>query len=256
MVAQVTNKTEQHRVPRFGLSQLQSAATLRELHHFLWQDPHVNRGVLDQGWNCRDHAWVTAILAKAAGQQPYVFHGRASFVAKRTASAAGLVVQQATHSWVGVEDVGAIDLSIKPQVLVDGELMKLPITHLFANRLLPAGKAGFGQVRDDATYLRQIDGAQTANKSVAIYLLSEGESLAPQMLAQSAAWINSPLTDRLKSRYPDASAVYCSFALHMMDFITGRTRTLTDVSTDAAWDRVATAAESALSRVQALLALH
>ena len=55
------------------MRRLASKPFLREIHHFLWMEPFYNRGQLDQGWNCRDHALVTALVIAMRGTVPLLW---------------------------------------------------------------------------------------------------------------------------------------------------------------------------------------
>src|SRR5688500_7447143 len=81
----------------------------RELNTALWIEPLVNRGAFDAGWNCRDHAWVTALLACCTGLPGIVFRGGATFISKY--GGVSMAVAVPNHAWAAVDRVGYVDLS-------------------------------------------------------------------------------------------------------------------------------------------------
>ncbi len=240
----------------FELRALTSERFLRELHHLLWIEPHVNRGVLDQGWNCRDHAWVAALLMHAAGRTPLLFHGRATFIGRRTSEVRGVLVQQHPHSWAGAENLGNVDLSTRATVAIDGEAFRLPIACVFANKWVPHDRGEVYVVRNAPRYARAINGLMQANKTAAIYLLESGESLSPGLLAHADAWINSPLTDRLSAVAANVSGLYCSILMHLLHFLTDDVQSLRLQSQVEAWTSLSRDADFAQSQAEATLRLN
>src|SRR5215216_3182962 len=88
-----------------------------ELHQFLRTEPLVNQGMIDLGWSCRDHAAVVGNVALDAGATVTALHGKCTFVQGPTADGEpGVGLGQApndagTHSWLGIDDLGHVDLS-------------------------------------------------------------------------------------------------------------------------------------------------
>ena len=122
----------------FPLRTISTGRFLTELHHLLWTEPLVTNGGLDEGWNCRDHAWTTAVLIKAAGHIPVVFHGEATFIGGRKAQERGIIIEQKPHTWCGVGGLGCIDVSIRGTGVSDGEPFRIPINCIFANNWFQA----------------------------------------------------------------------------------------------------------------------
>lgn len=236
----------------FELRALASDRFLREIHHLLWMDPHVNKGTLDVGWNCRDHAWVTGILIGASGHKPVFFHGKATYILRRTARSKTRIIQQGLHSWVGTENHGLIDLSIKSKGTIDGEPYRLP-SCIFANKWMPSDGGTVNAVRDEATFAREIDMATKGNKATAVYLIKEAELLSANFLLQADAWINSPLTEKLKTLTSDVSELYCSILLHLIHFLRNEAQSLTTMTQSDALIFLAREAKAARSQVEILL---
>jgi len=95
---------------------------VEEINGFLWAKPVVDRGVLDLGWSCREHASVVGGLVLLSGRTPFFASGTVMFVQGGTdryapcgiGGESGIGVN---HSWLVVEDYGNIDISVN---LVDG----------------------------------------------------------------------------------------------------------------------------------------
>ena len=84
------------------LTRLFDSQILDEIQALLWGSPHVNRGVFDGGWNCRDHAWLMATLLTEQGHDNSVVHGQATFVATTNGKTAGLGSsgRAGEHTWI------------------------------------------------------------------------------------------------------------------------------------------------------------
>lgn len=223
----------------FAFKQLTSTAFLAELHHFLWDEPHVNRGTFDVGWNCRDHAWIVSLLARAAGfRETIVFRGKAIFAAPRQAATQRFVLTVATHSWVGIPDHGQIDLSVKSECRYDGRVNRLRIGVLFLDRFVGASPAKFVPLPDYTALPRAMDWLETTGRSVGIYALGpEYDGLQPEIITGAADYINSPLTDWLKQRF-DADDAYAALFLHLLTLLKGGRKSYANLARAEAWQRV------------------
>lgn len=196
--------------------------------------------MVDYGWNCRDHAWLTALLLRVLKREAVVLHGEAWFIAGPTAKSGGFGVQQQLHTWVSLEDVGAIDLSIKPEVSSESQRFRLPISCVFANDWNPRGRGQTYFFRDSGAFSRATtDLPRRPNHASAVYLVKEGESVTSGFLAQAAAWINSPLTDQLRHKYGDPSDVYCALLLHLGRFLHRGCESLSALSPSESWAALA-----------------
>lgn len=222
---------------------------LRELHHFLWTEPSVTGAVTDAGWNCRDHAWVTALLARSFGYQPALFHGEAFFAMGPNGMSAGVSVSQKPHSWVVVEDAGTIDLSIRPDARIDGGDFRLPITCIFADSWLPRGKGNACFLADSRAYARAIEDLPLRRNALsAMYLVREAERLHAGLITRAAGWIRSPLAHRLGETYGNPSDLYAALVLHLRAFLAGTAQSLAGLPPAEAWNRLARAREGAIER--------
>lgn len=232
----------------------------REVHHFLHQAPHQNRGVLDQGWNCRDHALLTALLVHWAGHPTALMHGKAMFLIGPRGGKAGFGIEQKPHSWGAIENMGLIDLSIKKEAHDGSAELKLPFEAVFANETLPRGRGEVRPLKDEATYQRMVaEGSNRPGVSWILYVLERGELLDQGHIVYSGRWINSSLTDELKSRYGDAECAYAALFLHLIELCAGNKQSFSGMERWKAWGRLMESAHDpvheAISRVQARLPL-
>ncbi len=206
-------------------------------------------GATDAGWSCRDHAWVTALLARLLGHQPALFHGEAFFAVGQNGRSAGASVRQAPHSWIVIEDVGAIDLSTRPDSNVSGVDFPLPITCIFANAWIPHGRGKAFFLDDPGAFARITqDVPQRRKQASAVYLINEAEHLHTGQLTRAAGWIRSPLAHRLGSLYGDPSDLYAALMLHLHAFLEGSAPSLSGLPFEEAWSRLAGTRHGAIER--------
>lgn len=241
---------------RIQLRDLISDRFLREIHHFLWIDPTISGDMVDAGWNCRDHAWLTALLAQSLGYKPALFHGEAFFVKAQTKRSGGLSYYQRPHSWVVVEGVGAIDLSIKPDFSSAGDNFRIPIECIFADACIPRGKGKAFFFDQAGVFARAAeDPGQLCNQDAAVYLIKEAEQFYSGHLQYAAGWIGSPLTVLLDSAYGNPSALYAALLMHIRAFLEGRVPSLTGLPREEAWRRLADTSEGAIDRTRQCIGL-
>lgn len=92
---------------------LTRAELLDEIHHLLWVEPLDSNGTKDDGWNCRDHAVVTAALAQLMGFTTWVVCGQAKLVQGPEGKLPAVSVGIKIHAWALVEQSGTYDLSLR-----------------------------------------------------------------------------------------------------------------------------------------------
>ena len=236
-------------VSTFALDTLSSKRFLRELRHFLWMEPHLNNGVLDQGWNCRDHSWVAAHLIKAAGHEPYLFRGAATYVCRK----GKLAVEQRTHSWVGIEELGCFDFSIKPTTSFSGKTVALPFNLLFSNRLIPANGRSCEIVRRNNVYLSQVRSALKQKRNAGIYFLESGSGIGTESILLAAEWINSPLTDKPRRWFARPTNLYAALVIHLLSFVSGDSSSMAEMSQHEAWSELSALESDAPSMLREIL---
>ncbi len=238
-----------HLAHRLPLRTLHDDRFLREIHHFLWIDPGVIGGAADAGWSCRDHAWTIALLAQSLGYRPALFHGEAFFAVGPNGRSAGVSVSRQPHSWVVLEDVGTIDLSIRPDVRINGGDFRLPITGVFADKWLPHGQGSVRVLYDARTYAHAIeDLPQRRNTLSAMYLVKEAEWPHAGLVTRAAGWIRSPLAQQLGSVDGDPTDLYAALVLHLRAFLQGDAQSLTGLPSMEAWNWLARVKEGAIER--------
>jgi hypothetical protein len=231
------------------LSDLISRKFLRELHHFLWTDPSVLADGVDAGWNCRDHALTTAFLIRSLGFNPVLFHGEAFFVKGPSGKSASVSYHQRPHSWIVIEKVGAVDLSIKPDLNSAGDQFHIPISCIFANRWIPRGKGSVFFAEDEHTYAQAGEALlRRRNHAAAIYFPKEAEHFHTGHLARAAGFAGSPLTQKLGAVYGNPSDLYAALMLHLHSLLEGNAQSLAALPFDNAWRKLAASREGAIER--------
>lgn len=231
---------------RAQLKDLISDRFLSEIHHLLWTDPGVPEDRFDPGWSCRDHAWATGLLARSLGYESAFVHGEAFFTTGGTARSAGHCMTQADHTWLKVNDVGIIDLSVRPDGNFPGTGASFPIKCVFANDLIPRrrNKVHFVASRGEFARLTQ-DLARNSNQTAAVYLPGKAEPVGAEHLGTAAQWIDSILTRKLTATYGDPTDVYAALFLHLRGFLDGTSASLAALPVDEAWKSLWRARENA-----------
>lgn len=240
-------------IRRAQLKDLASPRFLREIHHVLWIEPTLLGTTVDAGWNCRDHAWLTAIIARLLGHRSALVHGEACFVNARGGPRGASRFRQNPHTWIHVDGVGAVDLSIRPQFTVAGDEYRMAFKCLFAGDCLPRGRGRACVLENPDLYASVVESPSSTGPVAAVYLLREAEEVHQGLLSRAAGWIRSPLAERLGARYGNPSDLYCALLLHLCDFL-GRTATsLAGLSFDDAWSQLAKTRHGAIERAGQLL---
>jgi len=200
---------------------------LDEIHHLLWDEPFENNGIVDQGWNCRDHAFVTLLLTRLMGFESLWAFGRATFVVGPRYGSPPYGLEQNTHSWVVLKKLGLVDLSPKSQGRDDASWSGMPIKAIIGGRWIPKGKGKLVIASNELEYENAVARASRAShKYHAVYGSAKYLELSPLTVQNAFYYINSPLTDRLRDIHLDDS-IYSSIALHLFYLAAGRSQTLT-----------------------------
>lgn len=224
---------------------------LREIRHFLWIGPSMHGNAVDAGWSCRDHAWITALLSRSLGHEPAFFHGEAFFVKAATKKSGNIGFYQRPHSWVVVESIGAVDLSIKSDFSSANDHLRIPLKCIYADECLPRGKNKvffFDQTGEFSRALAYPE--QLCNQVAALYLAGETERLHDDHLQYAAGWIGSPLIERLDAVYGDPSDLYAALLLHLHAFLEGHAPSLSGLPQEEAWHQLADTRKDAIERAR------
>lgn len=200
---------------------------LDEIHHLLWDEPFENRGVMDSGWNCRDHAFVTLLLTTLMGFESLWAFGRATFIIGPRYGRPPYVLKQNPHSWVVLKNLGLVDLSPKSQGSDDESWPGIPIKTIVGDQWIPKGKGKLVIASNEFEYENAVARASHAShKYYAVYGSAKYFELSPLTVQNAFDHIHSPLTDRLRDMHLDDS-IYSCIALHLFDLAAGRSETLT-----------------------------
>lgn len=236
---------------RVQLREFSSERFLREIHHFLWIDPQRVGDSLDAGWSCREHALVLGLLVESFGHRTLLVHGEAFFARGASGKSASTSFSQKPHNWVLVQDVGAIDISIKPDFDNAGDRFRLPLNCIFANEWLPRGRGRVFFVDDAGVFARAAaELPQQRNHATAVYLTREIEHLHYGHITHSAGWAGSALTSLLDAQYGNPSDLYAALMLHLRAFVLGDAPGLSKLSFHASWAELARAREGAIERAR------
>jgi hypothetical protein len=231
------------------LRDLLAAPFLREMHHFLWIEPTQVGGMTDPGWSCRDHAWLTALLARSLGHDPLLVHGEAFFVRGPAAGAASISGHQSPHNWVYLPDIGAIDLSTRCDWQLAGGDYTVPIDCIFANTWIPRRKGKAYFLHDPGQFSGAIEElSRQRNRYSAIYRVGEAEELHEGHVTRAAGWIRSPLAARLGAVYGDPTDLYCALLLHLRALLDGKAPSFAALPQAKAWEAIARARDGAAAR--------
>jgi hypothetical protein len=233
------------------LKDLFSDRFLREIHHLLWLEASTAGVTVDGGWNCRDHAWITALLSLALGHTATLVSGEAFFSKSAAAGSSANSFNVRPHNWAWVHGVGAIDLSVKPVSRIAGNEFRMPIKCIFASEWIPRRKNSAYFLRDATQFARAVEVIPgQPGQAAAVYLASEAEYPHAGHLSCSAGWIGSALTGWLDAAYGDPSDIYAALLLHLRAFLEGHTRSLAALPFEKAWAVIADEREGAIDRAR------
>jgi hypothetical protein len=229
------------------LKDLFSDRFLREIHHLLWLEASTAGAAMDGGWNCRDHAWISALLSLALGHTASLVSGEAFFSKDATAASSANSFHVKPHNWTWIHGVGAIDLSVKPVSRIAGNEFQVPIKCIFASEWIPRRKNSAYFLQDAAQFAHAVEVIPGQHgQATAIYLASEAEYPHVGHLSRAAGWIGSALTDWLDAVYGNPSDIYASLFLHLGAFLEGRARSLAVLPFEKAWAVIASEREGAI----------
>jgi hypothetical protein len=246
-------------MPKFEkLTELVRPDFLAELHHLLWLAPFVNKGQWDEGWNCRDHALVTACLAALHGQTPSILNGKVMLIDSGRGTTPPIGIEASTHSCVGIVDAGIIDLSIRfTRSANPSREVSWPVNGVLHSRATPPGTCNVKVTTKTSDYERAVAEAthRVATRSL-IYHLSGGFELTIKNLEHAFDITNSALSDRLRDELRLGSDVYAKAALYLWDFLNGISPPLSTLPQDAAWLAIGARTGNALWRFASRTALR
>lgn len=212
---------------------LKNSTFRHELNTALWMSPFPNEGVLDQGWSCRDHAWIVAALAESYGVESRIFHGKALFTGPRNGKSKRIIMHVGRHSWAAIDGLGYYDLSLKPR----NTEPCLELSPVIGNKFLPPFKGTVHIVNDADVYEQRVAQLRANTPATeAIYHCLRYDQIVPTSILPAHDAIQSPLTDWLIDRFGQAD--YVGLMRHLHKVIAGETTPLAPQGQEAIWQSV------------------
>ena len=215
-------------------SQLTTSAFLDEIHHLLWIEPGDNRGTWDEGWNCRDHALLTGIVAQLLKLTGAVIYGEATFVQGPSGDAPPVGLWQMTHAWLGIDGLGYMDLSPRLIRCREAKWRPWPLLCIAKSQCQPDGIFEMATSSDD--YEQRVNAATYSQNRHAIYLFREYKNVDLEFVENAFDFVDSPLTVKLSEQY--GSTIYPKAAIHLFKFLKGENKSLRHLSREDAWETI------------------
>jgi hypothetical protein len=231
----------------------------KEIHTFLWAKPQINNGVYDGGWNCRDHAIVSAGLLLLEGKRVNLCEGKNMIVRGPIGDTPPVGYGQASersdgrHGWVSTGDGLVTDYSMSTPSPEQGKGWK-GVLNPFIEDSVCSNNSGAEIIltHSQFEYDNEINkSTHLNNRLFVIYFLESASPPSLETFANPFIWINSPLSKKMKSRF--SNGIYIKIIMHLYDLSRGNTKSLSDKSRIAAWSCVNKRSGDELSRFQALL---
>jgi hypothetical protein len=231
-----------------NLQELVSESFLTEIHHLLWTKKFKNKGKLDLGWHCRDHALILDALAKLLGHESIVHHGRLMMSTGPHKQDRPYGNEVEHHTWTFIEGLGLVDLSLRVPRDQFPTWRDWQISAVFGNKVIP----------QDGTSVFLLDTPQGYDRAVAIstHAASERRLIYHRIreepfdlinLNQASGWVHSPLSDELEDNFRLGSTIYRGAIFHLHELLHGRRASLTTLSHYNAWKTIAEIPEETLS---------
>jgi hypothetical protein len=209
---------------------------LAELHHLLWIEPFDNQGSRDEGWNCRDHAFIAGLVLQLLKQPCAVLYGEATYVQGPAPEQPAVGLEQKIHAWLGVDGQGFMDLSPRLTRCANPPWRPWRLQYIARDRCVPDGAFEFA--RTEGEYARRVgQAAERTQARTAIYHGKGVDNIDREFAEKAFQFIDSPLTKRLLEKYADD--LYLKAAVHLFKFLRGETRSLQQLSQDEAWEEIA-----------------
>lgn len=221
-----------------------SSEVLKEAHALLWSAPLMNNGILDAGWNCRDHAIVFIALLKILGKDAAIAHGKNMLVKGPGPNSHPMGYGQDSthghgHTWILASPDTIFDYSLR---LPDAKLgkkwkgLKDPVVEAGVCRTVD--NADVILTRSAQDYENEIAiGTRAQGSFRVVYLLVGTEIFRPEMLMDPFAWIDSPLSNKIVERY--TRDIYIKLVMHLHDLAKDRVRSIAHKSQTGAWNTIA-----------------
>ncbi|GAA6159200.1 hypothetical protein NBRC116589_13740 [Ruegeria sp. HU-ET01832] len=225
-----------------------------ELDCLLRVRPFMNEGKRDEGWMCREHSLIVACIAALKGFVPHICWGKMFVTGADYETGELKHLRVDTHSWNAIDDFGFLDLSIS---LKNGEhsgWRNWKANCMLQNKLYPQDNADFFYFvsHDRARFEHAATLSIQTKKPTIAYLGEEIAILASDYLRGSTKYVNSPLTDELKSLPKFDETIYLKAAWHVWLVLNRKTKPLQGVSRLEAWSHISENYEGADARLLSL----
>lgn len=228
-------------------------STINEAHAILWSKPFTNNGIPDAGWNCRDHAIVFAALLSISGVHVGLSSGRNMLVKGPSGkhSPVGFGQELALgsgHSWVSSSDGAIYDYSLRlPDKKKNKRWSSIPNPIIENSTCVTIKGCEISLTTKPLDYENLVNEATHIEGGLRIvYLQSKWEPFDKERISNPFAWIDSPLSNKMKDRYPED--IYLKIAMHLQDFSNGKAKSLASKSQIGAWNTVSKRDESDFDR--------
>ena len=224
---------------------------LHELHHLLWMEPHINKGVQDDGWNCRDHATIVGGVAQMLGFTAAVILGKAAFIQGPKGNIAPMGRDVKTHSWVGVDRAGFYDLSVRLTGFTDfPEWDDWQTIGMVGEAFFPTGKVELRLTRSELEFENNLNAATNREgRNSAVYLGESFSDLNADDMSHALDRCNSPLTDKLRASFGQRQDFHAKAILHLVDLLQGKTAPILSMTQMEAWAHLVERSGNAIYRV-------
>lgn len=224
---------------------------LHELHHLLWIKPLVNNGIKDDGWNCRDHAYIVAGIAQVLGFKASIIYGKAAFIHGSYGAIAGMGRDLKMHSWAAVDGAGFYDLSVRLSWIEDfPEWKDWETAGLAGNGFLPSGRVVFKMTLNEYDFQNAMNAAtHLEGVNSAIYWGGSFSELTASDIENAPKKCNSPLTDKLRATFGERQDLYAKAILHLVEYLQGKIESVVKLPQMEAWEKIASRPGDAVYRV-------
>ena len=223
----------------------------REIHHLLWIDPHTNKGMRDDGWNCRDHALIVAGIARMFGHESIAVTGEAMFVQGPIGERRPVGRAVNPHSWVYVENVGAFDISARLKGFRDlPEWIDWKTLGLAGSKFRPVDQIVYLSMSDPVKYQNSCNAAtHVSDQKFAFYLRKKEKRVNTVHFQSAFKWCNSPLTVRLSNLFKKRDDLYPKAILHLTALLKGEASSVAHLPQMIAWKEIAGKKSDAIEQV-------
>jgi hypothetical protein len=219
---------------------LGTSAFKEEINHLLHTQHHPGSdGEQDQGWNCRDHALVMAMMLKRAGTYPKIATGKCMYVQGPYLKNNSFEIGQkgdysGNHNWVIDQKFGVIDVS--PNLESKQHRFRAAFNGIYGQVWLPQAKERVKVVvcHDSNTYEQEIDKANRLNGlSTAVYMHVGELQVSDQVIETPFKFLRSALSAEIKKRF--GAGFYPAVAKHLHGFMLGKRDSLKHLEKLKAW---------------------